>query len=273
MLVNPPLVSIIMGIYNCQDTLAEAIESLLAQTYSNWQLIMCDDCSTDRTYEVAAGFQKSHSDRIILVKNERNSRLAYSLNHCLKYTNGKYVARMDGDDLSVPERLEKQVAFLESHPDIQLVGSAMRFFDQNGLKNIRYKAEYPDALSMRRRVPFHHATIMMRKSVYDSLNGYTVCPRTERGQDLDLWFRFFKAGFKGVNLSEVLYLVREDDMAFKRRSFHVRWITFQTTRYGFKLLGFPKWWIVRPALKMLIMSIMPFFVWNLLLKWQARKTM
>lgn len=96
-----------MGVYNCADTLPEAIESIINQTYSNWELIICDDCSTDETWAVLERYQAKYPEKIKLVKNQINSKLAFSLNHCLKYATGEYVARMDGDDISVPDRFEK----------------------------------------------------------------------------------------------------------------------------------------------------------------------
>ena len=113
-------ISIIMGIYNCEKTLPEAIESILAQTYTNWELIMCDDCSTDNTYSIAKKYQEKYTDKIILVRNNENCRLAYSLNHCLKYASGKYIARMDGDDISLPHRFERQIEFLEKNPNAKI---------------------------------------------------------------------------------------------------------------------------------------------------------
>ena len=138
-------VSILMGIYNCAPTLEEAIDSIINQTYTNWELILCDDCSTDDTYKIAESYQKQYPGKIILLKNEKNSRLAFTLNHCLENATGEFVARMDGDDISVPDRFEKQVAFLRSHPDIVLVGTAMqRFSDDGSLGAIAYCEEYPD---------------------------------------------------------------------------------------------------------------------------------
>ena len=105
-----------MGIYNCADTLSEAIDSIINQTYTNWQLILCDDCSTDNTYNVAKSYQEKYPEKIVLVRNEVNSRLAFSLNHCLKYADGEFIARMDGDDISVSNRFEVQLKFLNDHP-------------------------------------------------------------------------------------------------------------------------------------------------------------
>ena len=90
-------VSIIMGIYNCAATLPEAIDSILAQTFSDWQLVLCDDGSKDSTYTVAESYQEKFPNKIVLLQNERNMGLNHTLNRCLQIANGEYVARMDGD--------------------------------------------------------------------------------------------------------------------------------------------------------------------------------
>lgn len=245
-------ISILMGIYNCAPTLEEAIDSILDQTYTNWELILCDDCSTDDTFKIAENYQKQYPDKIILLKNEKNSRLAYTLNHCLEAATGEFVARMDGDDISVPERFEKQVAFLRSHPDIVLVGTAMqRFSDDGSLGAIAYCEEYPDKdTPYKKGLVFNHATIMAYRSVYNELGGYTVCPRTVRGQDRDLWYRFLAAGNKGANLQEPLYMVRENKEAIKRRSAKVRWNSYKTEMIGYKALGYPFYRYMKPTLRL-----------------------
>lgn len=212
-----PKVSVIMGIYNCMDTLTESIESIIAQTYENWELIMCDDASTDQTYEIAKHYAAQYTDKIILIRNNSNLRLAGTLNHCLKHVTGKYVARMDGDDLSLPDRFERQVEFLERNSDYQVVGTAMMSFDEEGIRGIRRAAPAPQPQSIVRSTPFCHATIMMRAEAYRVLGGYRVSKQTRRMEDLDLWLRFYQYGFQGYNLQEPLYMVRDDSNAYKRR--------------------------------------------------------
>lgn len=258
-----------MAVYNCENTVAESIDSIVAQTYTNWEFVICDDCSTDGTLAIVKGYQEKYPDKFIVIQNDVNSKLAFSLNHCLEYADGEYVARMDGDDLSEPTRFEKQIAFLKEHSDIQLVSTAMQRFSEEGKGMVDRKPPYPDKYTLRHDVPFNHATIMTYKSMYDALGGYTVAKRTERGQDYDLWFRFFAAGYKGANMEEPLYWVREDINAIKRRTFKVRWSIFQTTRFGYKLLGFPKWWIVMEALKVLFKSLVPSKAVLAYRKWQT----
>lgn len=252
-------ISIIMGVYNCADTLREAIDSILAQTYTDWQFVICDDCSSDNSYDILREYAAKDS-RFVVLRNEKNSKLSFTLNHCLQYANGEFVARMDGDDISVPDRLEKQLAFLQSHPEYELVGTAMRQFNEGGMIRDITKPESPNKNCMRSIVPFNHATIMTYKRVYNTLGGYTVSERTVRAQDYDLWFRFFAAGFRGYNLSEPLYHVREDLNAIKRRTFKVRWNAYKTTRIGFKMLGFPKIWLVGKFLSMIGKSLVPYRV-------------
>ena len=124
-----PKVSVIMGIYNCEKTLPEAIESILRQTYPNWELILCDDGSSDGTYAIADSYAKRDPQRIILIRNETNKKLAYTLNRCLSVASGELIARMDGDDISHPDRFLRQTEYLLAHPDVQLVGTDMRCFD------------------------------------------------------------------------------------------------------------------------------------------------
>ena len=265
-------VSVIMGIYNCERTLHEAIDSIIAQTYTEWELIMCDDCSTDNTFEIAKEYQKQHPDKIIVIRNNKNMRLAYTLNHCLEYATGRYVARMDGDDISLPERFEKQVLYLQTHPDIQLVGTAMQQFNENdGNIRIIYKPEHTDKWTLHKQIPFHHATIMTYKYVYDALGGYTVAERTNRGQDYDLWFRFFAADFTGDNIQEALYLVREDLNAIKRRTLKGRMLAFQTTKIGYKMLGYPRTWLIKEFFTSLFKGLTPHRIQYLYRHLQQRK--
>lgn len=271
MKMNTGSISVIMGIYNCADTLPQAIDSILAQTYSNWELILCDDCSTDDTYAVAKRYAEKYPQKIKLLKNSENSRLAYTLNHCLAAASGELIARMDGDDYCAPDRFEKQVRFLREHPEYDLVGTSMRRFSGGELHDVVYKPEQVDKYSMRSIVPFNHATILTYRAVYDRLNGYTVSERTKRAQDYDLWFRFFHAGFRGCNLREPLYFVREDMNAIRRRTFRVRWNAYKTTRIGFRLLGFPRRWLIKPFFMVFAKSLVPYRVIYLYRKLQERR--
>lgn len=253
-------VSIIMGVYNCSKTIKPAIESILNQSYEHWEFVICDDCSTDDTYEILLSYERKYPNKFIVIRNKENKKLAYSLNHCLKYATGTYIARMDGDDISHPSRLEKQMRFLLNHPDIHLVGTSMQRFNDRGVHDILYSIKNPDKYTLRKYIPFNHATILTYKTVYDHLNGYTVSERTSRSQDYDLWFRFFKEEFTGRNIEEALYFVREDLAAVRRRTFKVRYNAYKTTILGYKLLNYPFYWYFPATLKFMLKSITPYFL-------------
>lgn len=233
-------VSVIMGIYNCEKTIKQSIDSIINQTYTNWELILCDDHSRDNTYKIAQEYARKYPEKIILIKNAANLRLAATLNHCLQYVTGEYIARMDGDDLSLPERFEKQVNFLNSHPRYQLVGTQMISFDETGDRGIKGIIEKPNRMYLRYNTPFAHATIMMRKEAYEKLGGYKVDSGITRCEDVDLWFRFFKEGFQGYNLQIPLYKVRESIHDFKRRKLSYGLDTAKVCYKGYKLLNYPK---------------------------------
>lgn len=247
-LSSTPKVSVIMSIYNAEHTLREAIDSILNQTYTNWEFIICNDCSTDDSQSILDEYKKLYPDRFILLKNEKNMFLSYSLNRCLEQCTGELVARMDGDDLSHPERFEKQVYFLKSNPEYQVVGTLMQRFDNDGLHDVVNIKEFPDKTILKKQVPYCHATIMMYKEAYDAVHGYRVSDMTRRSQDYDMWFRFYHCGFNGYNIQEPLYMVREDINAIKRRTLNNRYNIMKIQFNGYKLLNYPKIWYIFPII-------------------------
>lgn len=244
-----PLVSIIMSVYNCENTIREAIDSLLAQTYTKWETIICNDASTDGTQDVLDEYKKRYPDRFILLKNDENRRLSYSLNRCLSESHGEFIARMDGDDISHRERLEKQVSFLVEHDDYQVVGTSMQQFEGDTFYKVVSLPEDPVKKMLVTGVPFCHATILMRKYAYDAVGGYKVSKMTNRSQDYDMWFRFYACGFKGHNIQEPLYFVREDISAIKRRTISNRIAIMQIQFAGYKLLHFPLYCYLIPVVQ------------------------
>ncbi len=230
-------ITVLMGIYNCASTLDEALESLYAQTYQEFKIILCDDGSTDNTYEVAKRHTVTHNN-IILIKNEKNMKLAATLNHCLEYADTEYVARMDGDDLSELTRFEKEIAFLDKHPEYAFVSCPMIYFDENGDWGKGSSIEIPTKEDFRfGAAPFCHAPAMMRTTALRSINGYCPTKDVERMEDYDLWARFMIAGYQGYNLSEHLYKMRNDKNAFSRRKFIDRFRCYITSCKIKKQLG------------------------------------
>lgn len=215
-------ISIIMGIYNCDNTLSEAINSIINQTYTNWELIMCDDGSKDATYKVAEEYQNKYPEKIKLIKNEKNMGLNFTLNHCLEFADGEFIARMDGDDICDPTRFEKQIEFFKRHPDIAIVSSGMYLFDENGVWGKTNAESKPTNKSFIKTTPFCHAAAMVRKEAYDAVGGYSVDKKLLRVEDYHLWMKMYAKGFRGMNIQEPLYSMRDDRNATLRRKFKYR---------------------------------------------------
>lgn len=247
--MNNKRISVIMGLYNCEDTLERAVRSIIDQTYRNWNLIMCDDGSTDGTCRVAKQLAEWNPDKIILIHNDKNRHLAYSLNRCLEQADGEYIARMDADDVSMPERFERQVAFLDKHPDHILCGTQILIHSElSGQDYISSIEECPDKYTLYRRIPFNHATIMCRKEMYNILNGYSEANTAVRCEDQELWYRFFAKGLKGANILEPLYTVVENKELIYRITPKNRWNSFITALKGYRLLRYPWYWYYKPFL-------------------------
>lgn len=219
--MKTPLISILMGVYNCASTVEEAIQSIVDQTVTDWEFIICDDGSADDTYETVRAIAE-REPRIVLIRNEHNMGLAPTLNNCLRVAQGTYTARMDGDDICAPDRFEKELAVLERDPDCAVVSCGMLSFDEEGVYGQSNYPEKPDKTDFFRMSPFCHAGCMMRKSVLLELGGYNESSAVERFEDYDLWYRLYKAGYYGRNLSEPLYSMRDDRNAFRRRKMKYR---------------------------------------------------
>ena len=249
------LVSVIMGVYNCEHRIRYCIDSIKSQIYTNWELIICDDCSTDNTYDLLTELEREDS-RIRVIRNTKNSKLAFSLNRCLEIAKGDYIARIDDDDVCYPLRFSKQVAFLENNSEYDVVGSWADIYDGYEVVSTRKSKRVPEKNDLLWGPCHMHPTIMMRSDAYKRLNGYVVSSRTERGQDWDLWFRFYAMGMKGYNLPEALIRYHESKEDKKKRTLKTAWMYTRTAFVGYRLIGVPIYNYVF-AFKPLISAIMP----------------
>ena len=259
--MNNAKVSIIMGIYNCSDTLTDAIESILNQTFSGWKLIMCDDGSTDETYCIALQYKKKYPDKIILIKNKENRGLNYTLNHCLKYVNTEYVARMDGDDISLPTRLEEEIRFLDTHLEYAIVSCPMIYFDQDGDFMIGKCIPKPQKNDYIKGTPFCHAPCMVRTDIMKLVNGYSVSNKLLRVEDYHLWYKIYMAGYQGYNLKKPLYKMRDDRNAVARRKYkyrlnetYVKWRIYKDMKLSSRYILY--------ILKPLVVGLMPNYLYK-----------
>ena len=205
-----PEISLIMSVYNGEAYLAEAVDSVIQQTFTDWELIVIDDCSNDGTAEILSRYAEQ-DERVKVYTNEQNLRLPSSLNKALSLARGRYVARMDADDICLPNRLQKQFAFMESHPDVAL--SSCRFMTlKNGVIASGGCGGRGDAESVKALLlvtnPILHPGIIAKAEVIKEL-GYDK--RFTCTEDMELWTRFVLAGHKVEILSEYLMIYRLHD--------------------------------------------------------------
>ncbi len=209
-MTETPKISVIMSVYNGEDYLSEAVESVLNQTFRNFELIIINDCSTDRTAEILSGFAAA-DERVKVHTNEVNLRLPSSLNKAISFARGKYVARMDADDISLPDRLEKQFQFMEENPEVAL--SSCRFmtlkngFISSGGCGGKCDEETIKALLLVTN-PILHPGIIAKTDVIKSLGYDKSFTCTE---DMELWTRFVMTGQTVRLLPEYLMIYRLHD--------------------------------------------------------------
>ncbi|MDG4476039.1 glycosyltransferase family 2 protein [Thiovibrio frasassiensis] len=199
-----PSISVVLPVYNGEQYLAEAIDSILAQSFTDFELIMIDDGSTDGSLEIMQQYQKRDA-RIRLVARE-NRNLATTLNDLIGLARGKWIARMDQDDISLPFRFERQMAWLEK-TGADICGSWVRFFgswDHRVWKG--YQTDQAIKMDMLFRSPFVHPSVMMRT---DSVMRLQYDKKYEKAEDYNLWVQAAISGWKMSNIPEVLFLYRK----------------------------------------------------------------
>ena len=198
-----PLISVAMPVYNGEEYLAEAIESILAQSFTNFELIIIDDGSTDNSLKVLRAYEK-RDKRIRLIARE-NRNLATTLNDIIDLAVGKWIARMDQDDIALPERFEKQLAWLDA-TGADIGGSWVQFFGTSD-KRILKHAQSDEAIKVELLFgsAFAHPSVMMKTELIKKLR---YDKAWEKCEDYDLWERAARAGWKMTNIPEMLLLYR-----------------------------------------------------------------
>lgn len=256
-------ISVIMGIYNCDGTLGEALDCIVNQSYTNWEVIMCDDCSVDNTIEVAEQYVIRYPGKFVLLKNEVNQGLNYTLNKCLERATGDYIARMDGDDLCEQDRFEKEVKVLTVNPEIAIVSTDMNFFDDEGIWGRTHVPKCPNKFDFLKATPFCHAACMVRKEAYDAVRGYSVAKKLLRVEDYHLWIKMYENGYKGINIQEPLYSMRDDRNAQGRRKFRYRLNESYVKAYAVKHLCLPVYGYVY-CLRPILVGLLPGRVYKMM---------
>ncbi len=249
--MNAPAVSVILPAYNCEKFIGKAIQSMLQQTFPDFELIIVNDGSSDKTETVIYGF---NDPRIIYHKNPENKGLIYSLNRAIELADGKYIARMDSDDISLPGRLEKQKAFLDKSPHISVAATTIDFINQNEEKIGQWDLDRQTitAEQIEKQMPYEnciaHPTVMIRSEV---LKTFKYKNYQKNIEDYDLWLRLLNRRYQIEKINEPLLLYRQHDasvtsvhlkklnpffkhLRMKRRflareilSGHISWFTFR----------------------------------------------
>ncbi|MGH3136771.1 MAG: glycosyltransferase family 2 protein, partial [Gaiellaceae bacterium] len=205
-MVAAPLVSVLLAVHNGEPYLWMALESVLRQTMADFELIVVDDASTDTTPEVIAAID---DHRLRVLRNEEQLGLAASLNRGLDEAQGRYVARLDADDVALPRRLELQVARLRATPGTVVLGSSVCAIDDDGAPGaVHAMPATPRAVRWHLLFssPFFHPTALLDREYLDR-NGLRYDPSFLESEDYDLWTRVLAAG-DGANLPEALVLYR-----------------------------------------------------------------
>lgn len=203
--MTDPLITVLMSVYNGDAYLQEAIDSILNQTYANFEFVIINDASTDQTSVI---LDKCTDSRVVQLHNKSNIGLTKSLNKGLAIAKGKYLARQDADDISLPDRLAQQVAFLDTFPEVAVVGSFYVHLYEDGRPE--QTVEMPTTDDAIRQQLFYqhcfcHGSVMMRRSALEAVGGYNEQFKT--AQDRDLWLRLAER-YSLANLAQPLYKLR-----------------------------------------------------------------
>ncbi len=226
------LISVLMTAYNSEEYIAEAIESILGQTYKSFEFLINDDASTDRTWLIIQEYAKK-DPRISATRNENNLGIAASRNKLILRAKGKYIAWQDADDISLAQRLFKQAPFLTANPKIGIVGGQIKFIDINGDLFVK---RYPTAdgeirKNIFRYNPISQSASMIKKECFDKIGLYDE--KYPLAGDLDLFFRIGQR-FKLANLDEVILIYRQ------HRSSNTYSKTALTEKLGYKIRNYYK---------------------------------
>jgi glycosyltransferase involved in cell wall biosynthesis len=229
--MNEPFLSVAVPAYNCALYLEEAIHSILNQTFTDFELILVNDGSTDDTEKIILSF---NDPRIVYAKNEKNMGLVYTLNKALSLSRGKYIARMDGDDISLPDRFRKQVDFFKQHPDVKMLAGTIELMDADGKPTGYWEKERRTITpqQIRRTLPHDnclaHPTMMGDAALFKQ---YCYSNKQKNAEDYDLWLRISADGIPIYKLPDTLVRHRIIQTSFTRqRQKNVFWKNAATKR-------------------------------------------
>lgn len=263
------MISVIMSVYNAEKYLKKAVESILNQTYKDFEFIIINDCSRDNSSAILEEYAR-YNKNIILLNNLDNLGLTRNLNLALSIARGKYIARMDADDISCLNRFERQVEFLRKDASYDIVGSFSNDIDGHGniIGTRTSPVTHEKIIRMLPRLsPITHPAVMFKRNSLQKLGYYNVKYTTS--QDLDLWLRAAGAGLKFYNIPEYLFQYRMDEDFVKRKTFKFRWNDCKIRLKGYKYIKLP-WYKYSYAFIPLVLGIVPKRIYVLLRRLDPR---
>jgi len=202
-----PKVSVLMPNYNCEKYLPEAIESILGQSFTDFEFIIIDDGSSDNSWEIIQEYTKK-DERIVAIKNEENLWISWNRNKLLEMAQWKYIVWQDSDDLSTLDRIEKQYNYMKDHPEVWICGWWLQFFDENWNSSQRLYAESDSEI---RKTIFKYSPLSQWASMYllKAIRGaWWYDSKLTTAEDLDLSFRIWQ-NYKFANIKQVVLHYRQ----------------------------------------------------------------
>lgn len=255
-------ISVLMSVYHSEkaDYLNLSLKSVWTdQTRKPDQIVLVEDGVLGKDLlQTIAEWKGILKDKLVVIVNEKNLGLTKSLNKGIQFCTSELIARMDSDDISVPDRFEKEVNFLMNHPDIMVVGGDIQEFNSNNeyLSVRKHPRTNEEILhSIYKANPLAHSTVMIRRELFDK--GILYDEQYRKNQDLNLWFRTLKAGYKIANLDDILLYFRRDDEMFRRRSRKSAFLEFRIYMKGiYSLYGLVNYYYIYPITR-LCFRLMP----------------
>lgn len=196
------LISVILSTYNNENTIEDAVDSILLQTYKNVELLVVDDCSTDRTSKILQD-RYSNTENIQLFKNPENIGLTKSLNFLIKQSKGDFIARQDADDISLPERLETQINLFKNYDIDFCTSRALKHGTKNKIPGYSYFI--PKKISIKFKNPFIHGTLIIKKNVIEEIGNYDE--KFYYSQDYKLFLDLIRRQYSYIDIPKPLYIL------------------------------------------------------------------
>lgn len=255
-----PQISVIMGVYNCKnvDWLFRAVDSIINQTFKDWELIIVNDGSTELETNKALKMIEKLDIRVKVIGYQENRGLASALNYGIFHSHGKYIARMDDDDISHSNRFEEQIKFLEKHKEFDFVGSIANVFNENGVWGVLKMPRVPNINDFLWNIPFIHPSMIFKKSILLEINGYRTDNVNRRCEDYTLVMDLYHKGYRGYNFQKPLidYYVENSDKKYRKINDRICEAIVRFRGYkknGILLKGIP--FIIKPLILGLIPQI------------------